>query len=67
MTINLSCYECGNTFPIYETHFESKIKDSVERTDSPFENESNLPTYRKQSNPKKERKETQKQIFTQRS
>jgi len=36
----LSCYECGNTFPIYETHFESKIKDSVETTDIPFENES---------------------------
>lgn len=36
----LSCYECGNTFPIYETHFESKIKDSVETTDNPFENES---------------------------
>jgi len=32
-----SCYECGNTFPIYETHFESKIKDSLETTDNPFE------------------------------
>jgi hypothetical protein len=36
----LSCYECGNTFPIYETHFESKIKDSVETTDNAFNNES---------------------------
>ena len=36
----LSCYECGNTFPIHETHFESKIKDSVETTDNPFNNES---------------------------
>jgi hypothetical protein len=36
----LSCYECGNTFGIHETHFESKIKDSVETTDNPFENES---------------------------
>ena len=35
----LSCYECGNTFPIHETHFESKIKDSVETTDNPFNNE----------------------------
>jgi len=36
----LSCYECGNTFPIHETHFEPRIKDSVETTDNPFENES---------------------------
>jgi hypothetical protein len=36
----LSCYECGNTFPIHQTHFESKIKDSVETTDNPFNNES---------------------------
>lgn len=35
----LSGYECGNTFSIYETHFESKIKDSVETTDNPFNNE----------------------------
>src|SRR5688572_32080480 len=33
-------YECGNTFPIHQTHFESKIKDSVETTDNPFNNES---------------------------
>jgi hypothetical protein len=32
----VSCYECGNTFGINETHFESKIKDSVETTDNPF-------------------------------
>lgn len=36
----LSCYECGTTFPIHQTHFEGKIKDSVETTDDPFENES---------------------------
>ena len=36
----LSCYDCGNTFPIHETFTESKIKDSVETTDNPFENES---------------------------
>jgi hypothetical protein len=36
----IQCYECGNVFPIHETHFESKIKDSVETTDNPFENES---------------------------
>ncbi len=36
----LSCYSCGNTFGIYETHFESKIKDSVQTTSNPFENES---------------------------
>ena len=36
----LSCYECGNTFPTHETHFESEIKDSVLTTKNPFENES---------------------------
>lgn len=36
----LSCYQCGNTFPIHQTHYESKIKDSIETTDSPFDNES---------------------------
>lgn len=36
----MSCYSCGNTFPIYETHFESKLKDTLEVTDNPFENES---------------------------
>ena len=38
----IQCYECGNVFPIHETHFESKIKDSLETTDNPFENESIL-------------------------
>ena len=36
----LSCYECGNTFPIHQTHFESKSKNSVETTGNPFNNES---------------------------
>lgn len=36
----MSCYECGNTFPVHQTFTESKIKDSVETTDNPFENES---------------------------
>ncbi len=36
----LSCYSCGNTFGIHETHFDSKIKDSVETTSNPFDNES---------------------------
>ena len=29
-----------NVFPIHKTHFESEIKDSLETTDNPFENES---------------------------
>ena len=33
----LSGYECGNTFSIYETHFESKIKDSIETISNAFE------------------------------
>ena len=36
----LSCYSCGNTFGIHETHFDSKIKDSVETTSNPFDNDS---------------------------
>ena len=38
----LSCYSCGNTFAIHETHYDSKIKDSVETTYNPFNNE---PTF----------------------
>jgi hypothetical protein len=36
----LSCYSCGNTFGIHETHFDSKIKDSIQTTSNPFDNES---------------------------
>jgi hypothetical protein len=36
----IQCYSCGNIFPIYEAHYESEIKDSLETTDNPFENES---------------------------
>jgi hypothetical protein len=38
----LSCYECGRTFPRHETFANSKIKDSVETTDNPFESESTV-------------------------
>ncbi len=36
----IQCWECGNIFPIYEAHFEPKIKDSLETVNNPFENES---------------------------
>ncbi len=36
----IQCYECGNVFPVYEAHFESEIKDSLETVKDPFENES---------------------------
>ena len=36
----VQCYSCGNVFPVYEAHYESEIKDSLETTDNPFENES---------------------------
>ena len=36
----VQCYSCGNIFPIYEAHYESEIKDSLETTNNPFENES---------------------------
>jgi len=31
-------YKCGNIFPIYKTHYESEIKDSLETVANPFEN-----------------------------
>ena len=33
----MSCYQCGNTFPIHETFTESEIKDSLETVSNPFE------------------------------
>ena len=36
----IECYECGNVFPIYKSHFESEIKDSLETVQTPFETES---------------------------
>ena len=33
----VQCWECGNIFPIHETHFESKIKDSIETISNAFE------------------------------
>jgi hypothetical protein len=33
----VQCYECGNVFPVYEAHYESEIKDSLETVDNPFE------------------------------
>ena len=38
----LSCYVCGRTYPVYETFPDSKIKDSLETTDTPFDNESTI-------------------------
>lgn len=36
----VQCNECGNVFPVYQAHFESEIKDSLETVSNPFENES---------------------------
>lgn len=38
----LSCYECGNTFPIHETYQEAKIKDSLQTVQNPFEGNESL-------------------------
>ena len=38
----IQCYSCGNVFPLHETHFESKIKDSLETTDNPFESNESI-------------------------
>ena len=44
----IQCYECGNVFPIYEAHYESQIKDSLETSDNPFEaNESHFESTKK--------------------
>ena len=36
----IQCWECGNICPIYQSYPETEIKDSVETTDNPFNNES---------------------------
>ena len=36
----IECWECHNVYPIHETHFEPKIKNSLETVQTPFENES---------------------------
>ena len=38
----LSCYECGNTYPIHSAKIESKIKDFVQTTDNPFEDNESM-------------------------
>ena len=63
----MSCYECGRTFPIYETFAESKIKDSLEIVNNPFEGnesiflsvESRAEQRRKGRKPKSKRLKTQ--------
>ena len=51
----LSCYSCGNTFAIHETHFDSKIKDSVETTSNPFDNESTFLSTENRATQRKKR------------
>ena len=36
----LSCWECGNIYPIYQSYPETEIKDSEETVQNPFDNES---------------------------
>ena len=38
----VQCYECGNVLPIYEAHFESQIKDSLQTIDNPFEESASI-------------------------
>lgn len=47
-----SCHECGNTFPLYQAHIESEIKDSLETVSNPFESSESIFM----SVPKKKRK-----------
>ncbi|HEU4468926.1 MAG TPA: hypothetical protein VFR61_07835 [Nitrososphaeraceae archaeon] len=62
----LSCYKCGNTFGIHETHFDSKIKDSVQTTSNPFDNESEfLSTDNRATQRKKNKGRTKSKRFRQ--
>jgi hypothetical protein len=38
----LSCYVCGRTYPVHETFTDSKIKDTIQTSDTPFDNESTI-------------------------
>ena len=58
----LSLYECGNTFPIHETFTELKIKDSVQTTDNPFENESIFLTTDTRKEPRRKGKRPRKRF-----
>ena len=33
----IQCSECRNVLSVYEAHFQSEIKDSLETTNNPFE------------------------------
>jgi hypothetical protein len=37
-----SCHQCGNTFPIYQAHYESEIHDSLETVSNPFESNESI-------------------------
>ena len=61
----LSCYECGRTYPVHETFTESKIKDSLETTDNPFDNESTfLSTDNRTTQRRKGKKPRSKRLKT---
>ena len=38
----VQCYSCGNVFPVYEAHYESEIKDSLETVNNPFESNESI-------------------------
>ena len=59
----LSCYSCGNTLGIHETHFDSKLKDSVQTTSNPFDNESTFLSTDSRATQRKKGKKTEKQIL----
>ncbi|HXV88050.1 MAG TPA: hypothetical protein VD710_03035 [Nitrososphaeraceae archaeon] len=61
----VQCYSCGNIFPIYEAHFESEIKDSLETVDNPFETESTfLSIDRRKEQRRKGKKPRSKRLKT---
>ena len=37
-----SCHNCGNTFPLYEAHYESQIRDSLQTVQNPFESNESI-------------------------
>ena len=54
----VQCYSCWNIFPIYEAHYESEIKDSLETVNDPFESQE--PVFMSVDSRKKQRKKRER-------
>ena len=62
----IQCWECGTVYPLHQTFVEPEIKDSVETTDNPFDNESTfLSTDSRATQRKKNKGRLRPRRFTQ--